>query len=335
MKKLIYLFVLLTVGLSAKAQVLGSDFETVVAAGKQDASTLMGAYINPAMEGLIFAMNGGWYHTAKTHKKFGFDISLAVNASMVSSDKENFNITDFDYEGTVVATPGTTPTVMGSGDPATITYVTSDGAETVEFEMPEGIKDDLPLNAVPAPTLQATVGLFYDTDVSLRYTPKVGDESVKGQLYGVGLKHNLMQYFGPLDKLPLNVAIMAGYTNMTVDYDIEDGSTFDGSNQRAEFSLDSYTVQAVASLDFPFVTLYGGLGYAGGKSSLGVLGTYVVEYNGGETETIVDPISLSYNPGGVRANLGASLNLAFFHIFADYTIQDYSNLTAGVAFSFR
>ena len=27
------------------------------------------------MEGFINAMNGGWYHTAKVHKKLGFDIS--------------------------------------------------------------------------------------------------------------------------------------------------------------------------------------------------------------------------------------------------------------------
>lgn len=319
---------------SAKAQVDGG-FESVIAAGKQDASTLMGAYINPAMEGLIFAMNGGWYHTAKTHKKLGFDITIGLNASMVPTEQENFNFSDYNFEGTLVASPNSTPTVMGNSNPATVMYTTSDGEETVEFEMPEGIKDDLPLNAVPAPMIQATIGTFFDTDVTVRYTPKVGDDSVEGQLYGVGLKHNIMQYFGPLEKLPLNVAILGGFTNMTVDYDIEEGESFDGSNQRAEFKLNSYTVQAVASLDFPFVTLYGGLGYAGGKSSLGVLGTYIVQYSSGDTDTIIDPININYNPGGVRANVGAKLKLAFFHIFADYTIQEYRNLTAGVAFSFR
>ncbi len=67
-----------------------------------------------------------------------------------------------------------------------------------------------------------------------------------------------------------------------------------------------------------------------------MLGTYTVEYNAGtETTTLVDPIALSYSPSSVRASLGARLNLTFFKIYADYTVQEYSNLSAGIAFSFR
>ena len=59
-----------------------------------------------------------------------------------------------------------------------------------------------------------------------------------------------MQYFGPLDKLPLNISLLGGYTNMNVDYDIEDGEVFAGSGQRAELELNSYTLQAIAHLTF-------------------------------------------------------------------------------------
>ncbi len=310
-------------------------FEAVITAGAADANTLMGAYIAPAMEGLVYSMSGGWYHTAKTHKKLGFDITIGVNAAMVPSEKEMFAFADLNFENTITASPGVTPTVAGNGTPAEVTVVTQDG-DTGTFTMPEGVKDDLPLNAMPAPTLQASVGLVYDTDLMVRATPKVGSDDVKGSLFGVGLKHDLMQYLGPLDKLPLNVSLLGAFTTMNVDYDIEDGSSIDGTGQAAEFKLNSYTVQGIASLDFPFISIYGGLGYTGGKSELNVLGTYTVEYNAGtETTTLVDPIALSYSPSSVRASLGARLNLTFFKIYADYTVQEYSNLSAGIAFSFR
>lgn len=308
-------------------------FEAIVKAGTADATTLMGAYIAPAMEGLVYSMSGGWYHTAKTHKSLGFDITIGFNGAIVPSEKELFAFSELTFQNDYTTTSDITPTVAGSGTPAEVTFDTSEG--DVTFTMPEGVKDDLPINAVPAPAIQASIGVIKGTDVMVRFVPEVGSDNVKGKLFGAGLKHDIMQYFGPLEKLPLNIAIMGAFTNMNVDYDIQAESDIDGRNQAAEFKLNSYTVQGVASLDFKFLTFYGGLGYTGGKSEINVLGTYEFEYDNGTPGEVTDPIMLSYNPSSVRASLGARLNLAFFKIFADYTVQEYSNLSAGIAFSFR
>lgn len=310
-------------------------FEAIVKAGTADATTLMGAYIAPAMEGLVYSMSGGWYHTAKVHKSLGFDITIGFNGAIVPSEKELFAISSLSFENDLVNKSGDiTPTVAGNTTPVDLEFRTSDGDE-VSFTMPEGVKDDLPINAVPAPAIQASIGVIKGTDVMVRFVPEVGSDNVKGKLFGAGLKHDIMQYFGPLEKLPLNIAVMGAFTNMNVDYDIQAESELEGRNQAAEFKLNSYTVQGVASLDFPFVTVYGGLGYTGGKSEINVLGTYEFEYDNGTPGEVTDPIMLSYNPSSVRASLGARLNLAFFKIFADYTVQEYSNLSAGIAFSFR
>jgi hypothetical protein len=37
----------------------------------------------------------------------------------------------------------------------------------------------------------------------------------------------------------------------------------------------------------------------------------------------------------VMGIIGARLNLLFLKIFANYTIQEYNNLTAGISFNFR
>ena len=58
------------------------ELESILLAS-DDASKLTEAYVNPAMKGLLYSLNGGWFSTGKTHKKFGFDISLVASASFV------------------------------------------------------------------------------------------------------------------------------------------------------------------------------------------------------------------------------------------------------------
>jgi hypothetical protein len=52
-------------------------------------------------------------------------------------------------------------------------------------------------------------------------------------------------------------------------------------------------------------------------------------------ESISDPVNLNFDANGVRTTLGARLNLGFFKIFGDYTLQKYNTVSAGIAFSFR
>ena len=178
--------------------------------------------------------------------------------------------------------------------------------------------------------------------------PKLNfDDSVEANLIGLGLQHDLTQYLGPIDKLPLSVSILGAFTNMDVTYNIEDDDPSDEvtvTNGEAAFEMKTWTVQAIGSLDFKIITLYGSVGYNGGKSSIKINGTYDLEYDiedGGGTvigtasDSVTDPIDLNFESTGVRGTLGARLNLAFFKIFADYTLQEYNTLSAGIAFSFR
>jgi len=336
--KRLALLILLVVFTKSQAQ----ELESILLAAREDANKLTESYINPAMKGMIYGMNSGWYHTAEVHKKFGFDISIGLNASMVPKKDELITFADLGL-ASISTGASTSPTLLGSGDGATMTVNTAVQGETVSasFEMPSGIKDDLPLNAVPTPAIQLGVGLPYKFDVMLRLVPEVGDEDVKGKLFGVGLKKEITSIFGPLDKLPLHVSILGAYTSMNVNYGM-DGTEIPGQNQHATFKLNSYTFQALASLNFPIINFYGGVGYSAGKSTLKMLGTYELEYDTGDpapndtiTETITDPLNIGFNASGMRATIGTRLSLGFFKIFADYTIQEYSTLNGGIAFSFR
>ncbi|CAM1346309.1 DUF6588 family protein [Tenacibaculum crassostreae] len=315
--------------------------EGILFADSEDTNRLTNAYINPAMKGLIYGMNNGWYHTAKVHKKFGFDITLGFNASMVPTKDEMFSLSNLKS----INQPGgniTSATLAGSendGSLATVTFQESGITYTGTFEMPGGIKEDLPLNAIPAPAIQASMGLPFKADVILRYVPKVGSDDVKGSLFGIGLKKEITDWFGPLDKTPLHVSLLATYSTMGVDYNIVDedpNDNIDIENGNINFDLNSYTVQAIASLNFPVINVYGGVGYTGGSSSLDMTGKYTLSYNASlNTRELTNPLNLESNVSGFKATLGTRLSLGFFKIFADYTLQEYNAINAGIAFSFR
>jgi hypothetical protein len=342
------LVTVLTLSFSAKAQ--DDGLKAILVVGGPDASKLTQAYLKPAMKGLIFGMNNGWYHTAKVHKKFGFDITIAANAATVPTSDEIFNVANLQLSDRVTINPTTSPTVAGLDNatengfraiiPANSDSEINNGVHPeiiADFTMPGGAKDDLPLNAVPTPALQFNIGLPLKLEAMLRLVPKVGSDDVKGQLFGFGLKREITSWFGPLKKLPLHVSLLAAYTSMNVDYDIanEDSFSVSGSNQNATFKLNAFTIEALASLNFPIFNVYGGFGYNTGNSTLKMNGEYIIEYDNGAEKTLTDPLDIGFNASSFKTTIGARISLGFFKLFGSYTLQSYNTINAGIAFSFR
>lgn len=348
MKKIITCLVFIISLHVAKAQ----ELESILLAS-DDASLLTQKYLNPAVKGLMFGLNSGWATTAKVHDKFGFDITIGANLAFVPSSEEMFAFVPSDYE--YLSLPGgqtMLPTVMsksGADTKVNVSVRESNGTYLVgSFNMPGGIAEDLPVSAVPAPHVQLGFGLPFKTDIKARFMPKLNfDDDVEAGLFGLGLQHDLTQYFGPLEKLPLNIAVLAAFTTLDATYNINDDDPDDSiavSNGRTEFKVNTWTIQALASLDFKIATLYGGVGYNNGKSTVKTKGDYTLSYDiedengnylGSTTQTIKDPINIDFDANGLRANIGARLNLSIFKIFADYTFQEYNTATLGIAFSVR
>ena len=323
--------------------------------GSDDASTLLQNYLSPAMKGLMSSMNGGWYSTAKTHKKLGFDITFGLNASFTPDKDKVFEFIADDYNFISLVDGGSTsiPTVLGKDNTNTAFNVSipyqGGNFKSGTFELPGGIAKDLPASAVPAPFVQVGLGLPFKTTIKLRYVPKTGFASkVNANLIWVGLQHDLTQYLGLIGKLPFSVSLLGAYTSATIDYTIQNGDLSNQvsvTNGLAQFKVKTWTVQALGSLDFQIVTLYGGIGFNGGTSTFKVNGDYDLTYQEvsssrldqgtTNTESISDPISLKFKSTGTRATLGARLNVGFFKVFADYTLQEYNTATLGFAFSFR
>jgi len=340
MKKLILLLFLITPFLG-KSQ----DIEQFLLAGTEDASKLTENYVNPVAKGFMYGLNNGWYSTGRTHKKLGFDITFVANLAQVPGKDEVFQFVESDYSNiTLVNGSGEIQTLVGKENNSTFAArieTEGSGFDVAEFKIPDGIGDDLPMNAVPAATLQVGVGIpGIDADLKLRYLPKVGSSDIEVGMFGVGIQKSLSKLI-KIDKTPVDVSALLAYTKLTAEYDIQGESSFNGSGQLMEFTTNAYTFQAIASVNLKLIEFYGAVGYNTAKMDVDIKGTYELEYtdvNSGITvvsETLTDPVSVDFDASGMRATIGTRLNLGFFKIFGDYTIQEYNTITGGIAFSFR
>ncbi|QTE22169.1 DUF6588 family protein [Polaribacter cellanae] len=351
MKKSILIFIgVFTLVFNSNAQ---EGLENILFADLSDANKLTKGYLTPVAEGLIFGMSNSWYHTAKVHKPFGFDISIGGNFSFAGDNQNNFDINSLKLSNKITKNPSTSPTILSKGlaevnafevtIPANSDPNINGGVHPElrrNFTMPDGFGDELPFNSIPTPAVQLSLGLPAKFEATLRFVPKVGGSETKANLFGLGLKKEITDWFGPMDKTPLHISLLGAFTNMTVAHNIKDpnGNDINISNGLAELKLNSYTFQALASLNFPIINLYGGVGYISGSSTLRLGGEYKLQYSDGInnfTRTLNDPLNLDYDTSGFTTTLGARLSLGFFKIYGSYTLQKYNTANLGIAFSFR
>ena len=324
MKNLTIFLISLTTTFSS-AQ-LFNDLENVLAATTHDAQKLVDAYVAPLGQSLTYSLNSGWASSAKTHKKFGFDITFGINSPSVSDNAKSFNIKALNLQE-LTSSATRANTVFGANSNTTFTYTIPGTSITQSLEMPGGLGDELIMNSVPAPYLQVGLGLFFETDLIVRYVPKLENQGAELGLLGIGFKHNLVQYFGFMDKLPLNISALASYSKMNLEYQLSSTSP----DQMINYDVDTFTLQAIGSLDFPIISIVGGIGYGNGDIAFNMLGDYSLLYPG----TPKDPLSSEKTYTNTHAVIGLQANLLFLKLFANYTLQEFNTLNIGMSLSFR
>ena len=344
MKNLVLSALCLFLSVTSTNAQLFDGIENILLTSTEDARILAEGYTAPLGKTLTYALNSGWATSAKTHKKLGFGLTIGGAAPFVPSADKVFTPTGL----TSLSVPsGSLPTVFGEGRDQTLNFtLVSDDIPLLgeqqyngELTFPGGLKDELPLGTIPAPFVQASVGVFFDSDLLVRFIPTMEIQGSTFSLTGFGLKHNIMQYFGPMDRLPLNVSVLAAISKASFEYDLSD-SSFGGNsaNRKMTFEADTFTIQALASIDLPIISAFAGLGYNAGDSQFDVSGDYSIPYTVSGisiSRVLEDPISIASEASGVMGIVGARLNLLFLKIFANYTIQEYNTLTAGISFNFR
>ncbi|MGL1886692.1 MAG: hypothetical protein OCD76_09270 [Reichenbachiella sp.] len=347
-KKISLVLAVVTVtSFSTKAQELGG-MSNFLKAGSEDASVLMGNYLNPLFTGFGYGVANGWYNTAKAHKSLGFDLTVTVNAAYVPDDQLFFDIIESDYQNLTLVDPNLSNTSTLFGD-ATNTNVLSTYTETIdgqdynvstEFPTPEGLSLDESFNGiVPTPMIQLGVGIIKNTDLKIRWMPTITDtfdgNDFSVSMFGVGVMHDFKQWIPAIKHIPIDMAVLVAYNRIGMETEL--AGALPGENQTGEIYIDSWTYQLLISKKLSVLTVYGGFGFNDTYTNLSVLGDYEVADDRGDGQPLVltDPIDETYTSSGMRGTLGMRLKLAIITLHTDYTFQEYNTLTVGLGISLR
>lgn len=344
LSSLIIFLIFIVISSNLSAQI--GDAGKFIAGGVEDAEKLLKAYLTPWANGLGTALSGGWYNTAKVHKLGGFDLTITLNSAFIPKADKTFNLDDLNLQADY--TENIAPTAAGKSKVGPeISYFNG----LISYNTPKGTG----LGIVPSPMIQAGIGLIKGTEINIRYmpSPELGSYGSFG-LWGLGLKHDILQWLPIVDKVPfLNVAIQGGFTKLNYSKDIkvtpadiqatDNTSGINWDDQKLSLGISSLTINLLVSVNFPVVSIYAGGGIANSKTELAMKGTYPVpEVNGTVTNNSVkkDPInvkieSFSGSPTKPRLNGGIRFKLGVITFHADYTYAYYSNLTLGLGVSFR
>ncbi|WP_157515082.1 DUF6588 family protein [Gaetbulibacter saemankumensis] len=312
------------------------DFKEYLILGVDRAEELASAYTEPLNEGLMYALSGGWYNSARVKKKWNMELSLVTVGSFVPSEKQYKELDLSKIENLDVVGSNSNivriPTILGSTSSNVRFAATVDG-ETYEFDAPTGIglfKMDL----LPSPFLQLGLGLPASFEITFRYFPKVKiDEGSVGAV-GVGLKHEFTKSINRINEWPLAISAMMAYTRLDAKYNFQADGFVKGDSQSAKGYLNTMLFEMIASSKNPIYNVYGGLGYVIGRSQYDLNGNYIIELDN-KTLEFHDPFSMETKISGVKLSVGANVNISSFSINLDYTFQGYNNLALGINYKLR
>lgn len=338
MKKsvLIYLFTVLSIS-GAIAQ---SDLGDLLKGSIKDAGILLEGYAGPAMRSIGSGLNQGWYNTAKPHKTLGVDLTVTTSLMYVPTSDEFYLVDNTKlqeiklvaYDGKQIGATGSAnvPTIFGPDKSPS--YQVSGSSTIIDGPAGLDLGNTIKIaNALPVPMYQLGIGLPKGFDLKVRFAPTVKMQDFQFNLLGVGVMHDVGQYIPGVKALPVDISLFAGYTKMTAEQDLS--GTASGQNQKGALEFNSTTIQALVSKKISVLTIYGGVGYNIAKSSLAMKGTYDLDDDG--TPESTDPVNLDFSTSGVRATGGLRLKLAVFTLHADYTLSEYSALSAGFGINVR
>ncbi|MEQ8474977.1 DUF6588 family protein [Fulvivirga sp.] len=334
----------------SKAQ---DDLDVFLESGIEDANKLAQGYLEPFLGSFSSGLTGGWYNTAKAHKSAGFDLTVTANAVYIPSDqyfyRAEFNNLTYDPAG-----PQVSPTIFGpEGGNAqpTYNYSFTEEGQTFEgsFQGPEGIglKENFPIQAMPVPMAQLGIGIVKNTDIKIRWTPKIDlDDNSDFKLIGFAVMHDVKQHIPGIKDLPFDLSALIGFTDISINYDLAAESESPGpgaanevitENGKGVVDMNAWTVQGIISKKFSVLTLYGSLGYNIVKSEMGLKGDYQIMDDTGLTaeREYTNPILVTYKQSGPRMTAGFRLKLAIVTLHADYTLQKYNTLSVGFGFAVR
>jgi len=300
----------------------------------QDMLYVSSEFVSSAAVASVYQSSSSWYSSAQTIGKFKLDVSVHFNILPIPKKQKSFVITNNELLTMEIrdATSAEIPTALG-GDTATFFDFYID-EEAYEWQAFEGIKQDI----VTYPYLQASLGLWKETDLTLRYAPKVTINTSSYDIFGAAIKHSITQYFRKdlNSSQPLKLAVLASYSVFNLDLffdevsiepvDPETGSEPLTSINAIVIDADSWLFQLIASKKVKNFEFSGSLGYSENKFNYtlgGKEGVFLDVFN--DLLSLLDERKREF-----KGDLGANYYFNKFYISSMFTLGKFPNVNIGL-----
>jgi len=253
-----------------------------------------------------------------------------ANGLAFPENKKTFDISNSELRNVRIrgAESASVPTALG-GDEPTFFDFTFDG-ESYEFQAFVGIDTGF----LAYPFLQGKVGLWQETELTVRYSPRVKIDKSRYAIYGVGVQHNLSQYLFKEER-PVEIAVLGSYSLFDLDLGFDPYSLRSNANNAPLAVIDSAVldahavlIQLIASKDYNNWTYSAGVGY--NRSWIdyklgGSEGGFLSLFN--QLLTILSERQDSY-----KADLGATYHFTNLDLNAQLSVGNFVNLNIGAIY---
>ena len=281
----------------------------------------------PGAEGATLQSSAGWFSSASSLNKWQVELSVHGNALFVPSSKLNksvnngqFNILDISGASNALL-----PTVYGGS-----TDVVFEGrifGQDFSFDALDGLDKKVVVHGFP----QITLGLPYKTEIAVRYLPEVYINDVGISTYGVGLKHNLSQYFQRrFNPQNFQFALMGNYSNFKANYKFLPVDIQIANLNRIDVDANMWNFQVIGSKLYDNFEVMGGIGYTNSNFDYAFGGT-------GASLSVLNAQlgALGNSEGKFKGNLGFNFYADQFKISTVFSASGIFNANIGVHYRFN
>ena len=284
-------------------------------------------FATPGAEGATLQSTAGWFSSASTMEKWQVEFSVHGNALFVPSSKQDKIVNNNQFNNLTIsgASNALLPTVYG-GD-TEVVYEGSIFGEDFSFDALDGLDKKVVLHGFP----QVTVGLPYKTEVAVRFMPEVYINDVGISTYGVGLKHNLSQYFQRrFDAENFQFAISGNYSNFTANYKFLPINIQIANLDRIDVDANMWNLQVIGSKLYDNFEVMGGVGYTNSNFDYAFGGT------GASLPILNDQLAaLGNNEGKFKGSIGFNLYANKFKVSTVFSASGIFNANVGVHYRFN
>lgn len=284
---------------------------------------IMDRYNEPAAEASTMQTGAGYYTTAKSLKKFEFAVSIGLSGLPFPDKKQSFAITDqellnFDIRD---GEDATIPSALGGEKRVFFDFEIA--GDQYEFQAIGGLGTDF----FAFPYVQGHLGLWKETELIIRYGPKITIENSDYALYGAGVKHNLSQYIFK-DSRPIEIAFLGNinWSDFNLRYERLALEPASGDPPIAVIDgtlIDYYSVNTglIASKD------YGSLEFSGGLIYTNSWIDYKLTGDEGQFLNIFNQVlrALSERKTSFKVDLGTAYNWGKWTLASQISISEFVN----------